>query len=100
MRNHQPTNLSPAELQDVIRKVHALRKVSKVMGFNTNHEIVNILEQLSADDLISIGEELKLKSREMSRLKQQSERTNQNTTEQSAQERGALNAGFAGAIRE
>lgn len=65
MNNNQPTGLSPAELKDVIRKVHALRKVSKVMGFNTTHEIVKILEQLSADDLISIGEELKLKTREM-----------------------------------
>jgi chemotaxis protein histidine kinase CheA len=63
--NNQPR--SPAELQEVIRKVHALRKVSKVMGFNTTHEIVKILEQLSADDLISIGEELKLKTREMPR---------------------------------
>ncbi len=71
MNNHPPTNLSPAELQDVIRRVHALRKVSKVMGFNTTHEIVKILEQLSADDLISIGEDLKLKTREMPRSPQQ-----------------------------
>ena len=45
------SNKSPAELQEVIRKVHALRKVSKVTGFNTNYEVVKILEQLSADDL-------------------------------------------------
>jgi len=61
----KPRNLSPAELQEVVRKIHALRRVSKTTGFNTLNTIVEVLKPLSADDLIAVGEELKLKPREM-----------------------------------
>lgn len=63
--NTNPRNLSPAELQEVVRKVHALRRVSKTTGFNTLNTIVELLRPLSVDDLIAVGEELKLKPREM-----------------------------------
>jgi hypothetical protein len=60
-----PRNLSPAELQEIVRKVHALRAVSKTTGFNTLNTIVALLRPLSTEDLIAVGEELKLKPREM-----------------------------------
>jgi hypothetical protein len=63
--NTKLRNLSAAELQEVVRKVHALRRVSKATGFNTLHSIVEVLKPLSMDDLIAVGEELKLKPREM-----------------------------------
>jgi len=62
---HKPTNLSPTELQEVVRKIHALRRVSKVTGFFTTNTIVELLRDLSTDDLIKVGEELKLKPREL-----------------------------------
>lgn len=67
MNNSNPTphNLSPDELQEVVRKVHALRRVSKTTGFNTLNTIVALLKPLSTEDLIAVGEELKLKPKEM-----------------------------------
>ena len=69
--NITPLNLSPAELQEVVRKVHALRTVSKTTGFNTLNTIVALLKPLSTEDLIAVGEELKLKPREMPEKSQQ-----------------------------
>jgi len=57
--------LSPAELAELVRKVQALRRVSKATGFNTLHSIVQLLKPLTADDLIAVGEELKLKPKEL-----------------------------------
>ncbi len=67
MNNPKPTNLSQVELKEVLRKIHALRRVTKTTGFFTTHSIVELLNKLSADDLIAVGEELKLKPREMPR---------------------------------
>jgi hypothetical protein len=61
-------NLSPAELQEVVRKIHALRRVSKTTGFNTLNTIVELLRPLSMEDLIAVGEELKFKPNEKARL--------------------------------
>lgn len=63
--NFTSRNLSPTELQDVVRKIHALRRVTKTTGFFTTNAIVALLSKLSADDLVAVGEELKLKPREM-----------------------------------
>ena len=63
--NHKPKNLSPAELAEVVRKIHALRRVTKTTGFFTSQAIVELLKPLSMEDLIAVGEELKLKPREM-----------------------------------
>ena len=57
----RPRNHTPEELQAVVRKIHALRRVKKVTGYFTSHEIVELLSDLSIDDLVVIGEELKLK---------------------------------------
>lgn len=57
----KPRNHTPEELQEVVRKVQALRRVRKTTGFYTSHEIVELLSDLSIDDLVAIGEELKLK---------------------------------------
>src|SRR5690349_6092005 len=63
----KPRNHTPEELQEVVRKIHALRRVKKVTGYFTSHEIVELLSELSTDDLVAIGEELKLKPNETPR---------------------------------
>ena len=62
-----PSRLSPIELKEVVRKIHALRRVTKTTGFFTTNAIVELLSKLSADDLIAVGEELTLKPREIPR---------------------------------
>jgi|GEM_PF-6452142 len=66
--NIKPRNLSSAELQEVVRKVHALRRVSKTTGFNTLNTIVQVLKPLSEEDLVAVGEALTLKPNEKTRL--------------------------------
>ena len=61
----KPRNHSPEELKEVVRKIHALRRVDKTTGFYTRHTIVELLSEMSTDDLIAIGEALKLKPREI-----------------------------------
>lgn len=70
MQNSRPNprNHSPEELKEVVRKIHALRRVSKTTGFYTRHTIVELLSELSMEDLIAIGEELQLKPKEMPQL--------------------------------
>lgn len=58
------TQLTP-ELADVVRKIHALRTVTKTTGFFTTKSIIDILSKLSQDDLVAVGEALKLKPREL-----------------------------------
>jgi hypothetical protein len=69
MRQSMPAvakpNLTPAELKEVTRQILALRRVSKVSGFNTLNTIVELLSSLSPADLIAVGEELNLKPREV-----------------------------------
>jgi hypothetical protein len=65
MHNTKTTNLSPNELKEIVRKIHALRRVTKTTGFFTSNAIVEVLKPLSTEDLILIGEELKLKPREL-----------------------------------
>lgn len=69
--NNSPTprNLSPDELQEIVRQIHALRRVTKTTGFMTTNEIVKLLKGLSTNDLVAIGEELKLKPRELAEVK-------------------------------
>jgi hypothetical protein len=55
----KPRNHTPEELKEVVRKIRALRTVKKVTGYFTSHEIVALLSDLSTDDLVAIGEELK-----------------------------------------
>jgi hypothetical protein len=57
--NTQP-QLKPA-LVDIVRKIHALRTVTKKTGFITNRTIGEMLMKLSPDDLIAVGEALQLK---------------------------------------
>jgi hypothetical protein len=60
-------NLTPNEIKEVVRQILALRRVSKVSGFNTLHTIVELLSNLSRTDLIAVGQELDLKAKEMPR---------------------------------
>ena len=59
--------LTREELAEVVRKIHALRRVTKTTGFFTNRGVVELLAPLCQDDLIEVGEALKLKPREMPR---------------------------------
>jgi hypothetical protein len=61
---HTQTQLKP-ELAAVVRKIHALRTVTKTTGFFTTKTIIDILGKLSPDDLVAVGEALQLKPREM-----------------------------------
>jgi hypothetical protein len=54
----KPRNHTPEELHAVVRKIHALRRVKKVTGYFTTHEIVELLSDLSIDDLVAIGDQL------------------------------------------
>jgi hypothetical protein len=58
--NSQP-QLKPA-LVEIVRKIHALRTVTKKTGFITNRTIGEMLMKLTPDDLIAVGEALQLKS--------------------------------------
>lgn len=58
--NTQP-QLKPA-LVEIVRKIHALRTVTKKTGFITNRTIGEMLMKLTPDDLIAVGEALQLKS--------------------------------------
>ena len=57
------TQLKPA-LVEIVRKIHALRTVTKKTGFITNRSIGALLAGLSSEDLIAVGEALQLKSDE------------------------------------
>src|SRR5713101_5100880 len=61
----KPRNHTPEELSEVVRKINALRRVDKTTGFYTRHTIVELLSDMSTDDLIAIGEALTLKPREL-----------------------------------
>ena len=59
--NNQQQTLKPA-LVEIVRKIHALRTVTKKTGFITNRTIGAMLSGLSTEDLIAVGEALQLKS--------------------------------------
>ncbi len=61
------STLSPDDLKEVVQQVLDLRRVSKITGFNTLHEIVAILSKLSPSDLIAVGRAMDLKPKEMPR---------------------------------
>jgi hypothetical protein len=46
------------DLQDVIKKVRALRQYTKTTGFLTNRSVSEILKRLVADDLATVAMEL------------------------------------------
>ena len=58
------TILKP-ELVNIVRKIHALRTVTRKTGFLTNRTIGAMLMKLSAEDLVSVGEALQLKSEDL-----------------------------------
>jgi len=43
-------------LNEVVRRIRALRALSKSTGFSTNRTVCEMLERLSQEDLVSIGE--------------------------------------------
>lgn len=61
------TQLTP-ELADIVRKIRALRAVTKTTGFITNRTIGEMLQRLTPDDLVAVGEALQLKPGEAKHL--------------------------------
>lgn len=49
------TNVRPP-LNEIVRRVRALRALSKATGFSTNRTVGEMLEKLSQDELVSVGE--------------------------------------------
>jgi hypothetical protein len=64
---NQQTQLTP-ELADIVRKIRALRVVTKTTGFVTNRTIGEMLQRLTPDDLVAVGEGLELKSGEVKHI--------------------------------
>jgi hypothetical protein len=53
MHNNAPRSLS---LEDIVRKVRALRALTTATGFSTNRSVGELLDKLSQEDLIKVGE--------------------------------------------
>jgi hypothetical protein len=57
----------PQNLEEIIRKVQALRLLTKTTGFFTTRSIGALLAKLSPDELVEVAESLELTPREMPR---------------------------------
>jgi hypothetical protein len=65
----QTSNQLKPEIAEIVRKIHALRRVTKTTGFVTNRTIGEMLMRLSPDDLVAVGEALQLKPGEVKHLR-------------------------------
>jgi hypothetical protein len=61
------TKIKP-ELAEVVRKIRALRNVTKATGFVTNRTIGEMLAKLPVDDLVAVGEALQFKPGELKQI--------------------------------
>lgn len=59
--------LKPAELQELVKQVQALRAVTKMTGVFTSRRIGYLLENLCTEDMVDVGKALQLKARELPR---------------------------------
>jgi len=59
--------LSPQELAELIEKVKSLRALTKMTGVFTSKRIGALLEGLSTEDMVLVGNAIQLKPREMPR---------------------------------
>jgi hypothetical protein len=53
------------DLEVIVNKIQSLRTLTETTGFFTHRSIGALLSRLSVDDLVAVGDALKLKSREM-----------------------------------
>lgn len=61
-------NAQPKQnLEEIIRKVQALRTLTKTTGFFTTRSIGALLANLTPDELVEVSEKLELTPREMPR---------------------------------
>lgn len=49
-------NTRNLSLEEIVRKVRALRALSNATGFSTNRSVGELLDKLSQDELIKVGE--------------------------------------------
>ena len=49
------TNVRPP-LNEIVRRIRALRALRKSTGFSTNRSVGELLAKLSPDELVSVGE--------------------------------------------
>jgi hypothetical protein len=53
----QATHVRPTiNLIEIVRRIRALRALSQATGFSTNRTVGELLEKLTPDDLIKVGE--------------------------------------------
>jgi hypothetical protein len=55
-RSMADTNTKPINLNDVARKVKALRALSQVSNYSLSRTIGQMLDRLNEDDLVKVGE--------------------------------------------
>lgn len=53
-------NARPNNLNEIARKIRALRALSKVSNYSTNRTIGEMLDRLNSDELVTVGELLML----------------------------------------
>ena len=53
------------DLEEIVRKIQSLRTLTETTGFFTHRTIGGMLSRLTVDDLVAVGDALKLKPREM-----------------------------------
>ena len=53
MHNNTQRNLS---LDEIVRRIRALRALTTATGFSTNRSVGELLDKLSQDELIKVGE--------------------------------------------
>lgn len=59
--------LNPEELKVLIEQVQSLRAVTKMTGVFTSYRSKALLEGLSTEDVVAVGDALQLKPRELPR---------------------------------
>ena len=68
-RGFMPNPERQNKLNEIVRKVQALRNLTKSTGFYTTKSVGVLLANLSPDELVEVGEALELTPRELSRTR-------------------------------
>ena len=53
-------NRQPTTLNEIARRIRALRALSQVSNYSTNRTVGEMLDHLTADELVTVGELLML----------------------------------------
>jgi len=58
--NMMQNNRQPTTLNEIARRIRALRALSQVSNYSTNRTVGEMLDHLTADELVTVGELLML----------------------------------------